>query len=178
MTSGKKGVWLFAVVALSLLALDLWTKHEAVARLGHEGAEYQVWEGVFSFRLVYNPGMMWGMAQDVPRFVWVAIRGGVLIALFWLYLTMQPRSWLAEVAFGFVAAGAMGNIYDNLFFVDAAGRHAGEVRDFLHFYWFEFPTFNVADACICVGAPLLLCVLWNHDRRKAEHAATAKPPAA
>ena len=49
-----------------------------------------------------------------------------------------------------------------------------EVRDFLHFYWFEFPTFNVADSCICVGAPLLLLVLWNHDREKARIASKSE----
>jgi len=30
------------------------------------------------------------------------------------------------------------------------------VRDFLHFYWFEFPVFNVADSLLVCGAGLLL----------------------
>ena len=32
----------------------------------------------------------------------------------------------------------------------------GGVRDFLYFYWFDFPVFNVADSCLVVGAALLL----------------------
>ena len=158
---------LFFLATLALfLTLDLVSKSMAVSHLGHEGAEHELWPGVFKFRLVYNPGMMWGMAQGVPAIWWIAIRGSVLLALGWLYLGFERRSAFVQFAFGLVASGAVGNIWDNIFFVDPDGAHRGQVRDFLHFYWFEFPTFNVADSCICVGAPLLLFVLWNHDREK------------
>jgi signal peptidase II len=45
-------------------------------------------------------------------------------------------------------AGTLGNLYDRLVF--------GGVRDFLHFYWFQWPVFNVADCCLVCGAGLLL----------------------
>ncbi|MCA9322085.1 MAG: signal peptidase II [Planctomycetes bacterium] len=160
----------FIVIVALMLSLDLWSKSEAVERLDGANpgrARYSVIDGVVEFRLVYNPGMMWGMAQDVSQVWWIVIRGSVLAALFWLYATLDRRGTLTQVAFGLVVAGAAGNIYDNAFFQPPNGGAAGQVRDFIHFYWFEFPTFNVADSCICVGAPLLLCVLWNHDREKA-----------
>lgn len=51
------------------------------------------------------------------------------------------------IALGLITAGAIGNFYDRIVF--------GGVRDFLHFYWFEFPVFNVADCGLVVGAGLL-----------------------
>jgi lipoprotein signal peptidase len=42
----------------------------------------------------------------------------------------------------------MGNLYDRVVF--------GGVRDFLHFYKFEWPVFNIADCCLVLGAGLLL----------------------
>lgn len=168
-TTGRRGHILFALVFLVFLAADLVSKEVTFDRLA-ETREHEVWEGVFKLKLVRNPGMMWGMAQNVPAVWWVVIRGSVLCGLFWIYFTLERRTRLAQIAFGMVAAGALGNITDNIF--QGAKLFEGEVRDFLHFYWFEFPTFNVADSCICVGAPLLLLVLWNHDREARESAAT------
>lgn len=161
--------WLFLITFVLALAADLVSKHLIEANLDMF-EEFEVWEGVFRFRLITNPGMMWGMAEAVPAGWWVAIRGSVLIGLLWMYAGLENRGRLAQLAFGLVCAGALGNIYDNIF-QNPDTLFAGEVRDFLQFYWFEFPTFNVADSCICVGAPLLLLVLWSHDRSvRPEHA--------
>ena len=53
------------------------------------------------------------------------------------------------MAFGAIAGGAVGNAFDRL-------RHGG-VTDFLDFHaggW-HWPTFNLADVAICMGAGLL-----------------------
>ena len=162
-TPARRGHLLFSITFVIALAADLVSKHWVETNLGMF-EPHEVWEGVFRLRMITNPGMMWGMAEKVPAVWWVVIRGSVLIGLFWLYLSLERRGRLAGFAFGLVCAGALGNIYDNVF-QHPTELFAGEVRDFLQFYWFEFPTFNVADSCICVGAPLLLLVLWNHDRR-------------
>ena len=170
----KPGHALFFIIFAVLLALDLWSKDATFSSLSPPDGtgEHEVWPGVFKLRLVHNPGMMWGMAQDVQAHWWVLIRSAVLVGLLWLYFTLEPRTRFAQIAFGLVAAGALGNIFDNVFQGDRLFE--GQVRDFLHFYWFEFPTFNVADSCICVGAPLLLLVLWHQDRGKAQDASTAQ----
>jgi lipoprotein signal peptidase len=47
-----------------------------------------------------------------------------------------------------ILAGTLGNLFDRVVF--------GGVRDFLYFYWFEWPVFNVADCFLVCGAGLLL----------------------
>ena len=51
-------------------------------------------------------------------------------------------------ALGLILGGTLGNLYDRLIF--------GGVRDFLYFYWIEWPVFNVADCCLVCGAFLLM----------------------
>ncbi len=158
----KHAVFLGTLIGLA--ALDLWSKHVVFAALLDQPFhESDVWPGFLKFKLVKNPGMMWGMAQDVSAHWWVVIRGVVLCGLLVLYARTPRKTLLTQLAFGLVAAGAVGNISDNLFQAD------GKVRDFLHFYWFEFPTFNVADSCICVGAPLLMIILWRQDSEDARN---------
>ena len=42
----------------------------------------------------------------------------------------------------------LGNLFDRIVF------HG--VRDFLYFYWFEWPVFNIADCLLVCGAAVLL----------------------
>lgn len=56
-------------------------------------------------------------------------------------------------ALGLILGGTLGNLFDRIIF------HG--VRDFLDFYWFRFPVFNVADCCLVCGAGLLLIqAMW------------------
>src|SRR5262249_39846060 len=64
----------------------------------------------------------------------------------WALLKRPTDRWLC-VALGLILGGTVGNLFDRIVF--------GGVRDFLYFYWFEFPVFNVADSCLVVGASLL-----------------------
>ncbi len=90
----------------------------------------------------------------------------VLIVLVW---RAPPRRRLYFSALILVLAGALGNLYDNLFYKPLypdESKPFGPVRDFIDVYFevwdWHFATFNVADACISVGvALLLLSTLWT-----------------
>jgi len=59
-----------------------------------------------------------------------------------------------------VLGGALGNLYDRVLF--------GRVTDFLQVFLgsYEWPSFNVADSAICVGATLLaIDMLWGRARQ-------------
>lgn len=68
--------------------------------------------------------------------------------IFWSTRPATGRDGFLCAALGLILAGTLGNLYDRLVF--------GGVRDFLHFYWIEWPVFNIADCCLVAGAALLL----------------------
>ena len=81
-----------------------------------------------------------------------------------------------------VLAGALGNLHDNLFLERHSGETFGWVRDFIDVYFsrwaWHFPTFNVADSCITVGAVLLLLsgLEAEESAPMADSAASLSPP--
>ena len=79
-----------------------------------------------------------------------ALAGRIIVTgllIWWLRKIDRP---LLQAACGLIIGGALGNIIDSLVY--------GAVTDFLDFYWgvWHFPTFNVADTCISIGAGLWL----------------------
>jgi signal peptidase II len=73
---------------------------------------------------------------------------GVIAIGFTIWLFRAER-WMTALALSMVVGGAVGNLIDRARF--------GAVVDFLNFSGLYFPwIFNVADACISVGAAALL----------------------
>jgi len=159
----------FVVVAL-LVLLDLWTKQAVFAWLGgdvegvryddHGHLRYGLAGEWLAFMLSYNPGAAFGQLGDVPHLL-VGGRVLAVLVLAWLLFRAERHRGALLAALVLVLAGALGNLYDNLFLdVDGDSHPFGLVRDFIDVYFtrwdYHFPTFNVADSCITVGAVLLL----------------------
>jgi signal peptidase II len=157
-------------VAAALVVADLWSKAAVFAWLephpagvlvvdDHGHARYRIFGDWFAFYLTTNPGMAWGFDKLPP---WLLVGGRCLAVLFllWLVVTTPRERRVLAASLTLILSGAVGNLYDNLFLAPPEGRSFGEVRDFLDVYFsrwdWHFPTFNVADACISVGAVLLL----------------------
>jgi len=120
----------------------------------------------FALMLNVNPGAAFGQLDSVP---YLLISGRVAAALFllWLIVFAKPGRRVFNAAIVLVFAGTLGNLYDNLLrprTLDHDLRYVehpfGPVRDFIDVYFaswqWHFPTFNLADSYITVGAVLLL----------------------
>jgi signal peptidase II len=167
----------FGAVAL-LLALDLWSKaavfawitsHPAGMRYDEHGhLRRPLVDGWLAFMLSRNPGMAWGF-DKLPS--WLLVFGRMAAAVFLAVLLVRtpPARRVLAAALALILAGALGNLYDNLFLAES-GERFGRVRDFIDVYlpWgWHFPTFNVADSCITVGAALLFAVSLRPARSEA-----------
>ena len=75
------------------------------------------------------------------------------------------------VALSLVLGGAIGNLIDRIF--RSPGFLRGAVVDFVHVG--EWPTFNVADSAITIGA--ILVVVWSVRASARERHAGASPGA-
>ena len=72
---------------------------------------------------------------------------------------------LMLVALSLVLGGAIGNLIDRLF--RAPGFLRGEVVDFVHVG--RWPTFNVADSAVTIGAMLLVVWAFRADKSDARN---------
>ena len=140
---------MLAIVA-ALLTLDLVTKYVFDAKLS-SGETITVIPHLFNFKLVHNYGAAWGMMAG--KQVFLIVLSLVFLAIFvFYYVKEKEKSWLFNVAFAFLVAGCIGNMYDRIFF--------GYVRDFIQFdFWKSFPIFNFADAILCIGVVLFIIYL-------------------
>lgn len=137
----------FFLVVAAGVAADLWTKAAVFGRLD-PGERFAVISGFFYLAPVRNPGAVWSLFQEVPPAAWVVLRGLIASGLLVFYLRQEALPFLVQIAFAFVLAGAIGNLHDNALTAE------GSVRDFVLwvFFGWPFPTFNVADSMITVGA--------------------------
>ncbi len=107
--------------------------------------------GPFSFNLSYNTGVAFsiGTGLTVPIVLVVVSVVGMVI-----WTTRGLPSVTGSIAVGLILGGACGNLSDRLF--RGAG---GAVVDFIaSSFW---PTFNVADASVVIGALLLSISFWR-----------------
>jgi len=127
-------------------------------------------EDYWHFRYVENPGAAWGMFANLPdtarRVFFHVVSLAALAFIFAMYVRLEPGQRLVSVALSLVAGGALGNFMDRL--------ARGYVIDFIDWHWrnqpgMRWPTFNVADAAICVGVAFML--LDSLRMRRSEPAA-------
>ena len=123
-------------------------------------------------RLSWNSGISFSMfnSGEFTCAILLTVQISVTLVLLW-WLRSLDRPWL-KIACGLVIGGALGNVVDRIQFC--------AVADFLDFYWadWHFPTFNVADSCISVGAALwLLDAALAHPQSTDQNGAQTGDPA-
>ena len=112
----------------------------------------------FNLALVYNAGAAFSFLSDAggwQRWFFSLLAIVVCIFLFfWLKRLDRAEKWTA-VGLSLVLGGALGNLIDRMIY--------GYVIDFIQWYYkgFYWPTFNIADSAITVGASvLIICNLF------------------
>lgn len=152
---------LLALVAFVGLVADIVTKSVVVATL-QEWEPVKAFGGGVYFQLLRNPAAAFGLGRGMTPLLTVFT---ILVALGigWFARKIRTRGW--AVGFGLVMAGALGNLGDRLFRPPSAFH--GHVVDFISVFapngevW---PVFNIADACITVGAVLIVVLaLFGRD---------------
>lgn len=158
--------WVRFVVVALLVALDLWSKGAVFDWLRGGDAQGMVRDAHGHLRLPLlgdwlalmtseNPGAAFGRFGEYPRILVIGRGIAVVVLLIALWRTRRSN-WPMLSGVVLVLAGAMGNLFDNLFRTPPAGAPFGSVRDFIDVYFgvwdWHFPTFNVADSCITIGA--------------------------
>jgi signal peptidase II len=105
--------------------------------------------GPFGLALAFNSGAAFSLFTGATAAIVVLalVVVGLLGALAW-----RTRTAVMAVALGLILGGALGNVADRLF-----RGHGGSVVDFVTLS--HFPTFNVADASITIGAVIVVALI-------------------
>jgi signal peptidase II len=169
----KDFYWKLAYLAIAggVFMIDQSAKAWAIRKLRF-GGDITVITNFLNLAYAQNTGAAFSMLDeqgDAGR--WglsvVAFVAGVLVLYFFWRTPRSDDRILGALAL--LLAGIAGNVTDRL--------RLGFVVDFIdiQFGGWHYPTFNVADSAICIGAGLLIVDLFITKRRKLSDPANSDP---
>ncbi|HKO99898.1 MAG TPA: signal peptidase II [Pyrinomonadaceae bacterium] len=154
----------YLLASFGIYLVDQTTKAWAVRTLRH-GDDRTIISGFFDLIYTENPGIAFGQLQKggaFGRWFFVALAAAAAAGVFYYFLRTARNDDRVLGACALLLAGILGNLTDRARFgyvIDFIALHAGQ------YHW---PTFNVADASICIGALLLAYDLVFHGKPKDE----------
>ena len=139
-------------LVVGVVLFDQITKALVVERLADE--PFSIIGDTVELRLSRNPG---GAFSLLTGFTPVLAVLAAIVAIVLVRVAQRAKDPVMVVALSLVLGGALGNLTDRVF--RAPGFLRGEVVDFVRVG--AFPSFNVADSAITIGAMLLLLWGWR-----------------
>lgn len=157
------------LLSLPLYVLDQITKWWIVLTFPNpfttgQFKQIEVIPGFFDIVRVHNTGVAFGRFNGTAWanvvFGFVAVTALVVIAVMWKKKAFPIK--MSQLAVFLLVSGILGNLTDRLVH--------GYVVDFLSFDlgFMIWPSFNVADSCICVAASLLAISAFIEPKPEAE----------
>ncbi len=163
---------LFWSTAAAVVVADVVTKLLAEAMLARH-LPVSVLGDYVQLRLVYNQCAAFGLCLgEYSRWIFFGLALAALVVLGSMVRAARPGDRFRLLALALVCAGALGNVIDrirsSLGVVDFVDVGIGALR---------WPTFNVADSAITVGAVTLAVSLWleGREQERAKEARAAEP---
>ncbi|WP_031495339.1 signal peptidase II [Bryobacter aggregatus] len=163
---GARRALAFAIVAAVFL-LDRGTKYWIETKVSLYDT-IEVIPSVFNIVHARNRGAAFGILNTSPEWVRLLVLVGLALCILAMIASMlwqatrrdAPSSLVNRLSLALVFGGAIGNLYDRIL--------KGSVTDFLQVFLgsYEWPSFNVADSAITVGATLMAIDLIFLSRKQ------------
>ncbi len=149
------------VLAITVLGLDIITKIIAVNSFGHYRS-FDFLNGFLRLELTYNQGGVFGIMQGYQNF-FLIVSIVVLIVMVAYYFYEKNMPALFRYSMALIIGGALGNIIDRLIparpgVVDFISMGVDGV--------YRWPTYNVADSAIVLGAVFLVVVVFREEKKR------------
>ncbi|MCF6775127.1 signal peptidase II [Thiotrichales bacterium 19X7-9] len=151
MPNQNKGQLRWLWISALMLVIDFTTKLYALQHLTYNEPVKVL--PFLNITLAFNRGAAFSfLAYEDGWQLWFFSSIAIIVAIIILYwLTQVPRNRnLQAISLCLILSGAIGNVFDRI--------NYGYVIDFidLHYKSYHWPTFNIADSAICVGAFLFV----------------------
>jgi len=143
------------ITAFFVLVIDQISKQFVLKYLDYS-QPIKIIENFFYLNHVHNPGAAFGIFPNSRTFFIIFALVTIIVLIFYCF-KKTPAKNIHKIIFGLIIGGAIGNLIDRIRF--------GYVIDFLDFYFgkFHYPTFNIADSCICIGIGLVMLYLLRNQ---------------
>ncbi len=143
------------IIAVLCVVADRLTKNFAL--ILKDGSSRTFIKNVIDFVYLENRGAAFGIMQNA-RAVFIVITVAVLVGVAAYIFVKKPKNKLLLSSLGLIAGGAVGNLIDRIM--------QGYVVDFIETTFMDFPVFNVADICVCIGVALLILYMLFFDGKQ------------
>ena len=160
------------LIAIAVLTLDQVTKLMVSAWIPFQ-TRIPLVDNLLALTHVRNTGAAFGLFADAPAApvrVGLVIVSVLAVGLIWAYARDGWHEPRIVIAFGLILGGALGNLIDRL--------RLHYVVDFVDVHWgrYHWPSFNVADMAITLGAISLFIAMARQG--EADEASQDRPEAA
>ena len=121
------------------------------------GGHVTVIKGFFNISHIHNRGAVFGIfnrpGNSIVFMILTLVSLMAFAVIIYLFIKVPASERFLKFTFSLIIVGALGNLLDRLL--------RGYVIDFLDFYinGLHWPSFNVADSCLTIGAVLMACAL-------------------
>ena len=153
MVAARMKVLCIATLVVFLDQVSKWLVMESMSL----GEHVRVVGSFFKLSYIHNPGAVFGLTFG-GKYLHLILACAALVVVVLMLLRLPATEKIANLGLSLVFGGAIGNVIDRIRF--------GWVIDFLNFgfgdvrWW----VFNVADACVTVGAGLLILSYGGGDK--------------
>lgn len=165
MPDAKANLFLGLAISILIIFLDQLTKYFAVQEL----ALYEsipVFTG-FNITLTHNTGAAFSFLSEAggwQRYFFISLGSVVSIVLVFWMRTLTKNQKCLFIALALVLGGVIGNVWDRIaygYVIDFIDVSLGFIPLKIFNPW---PTFNIADSAIFIGAILLIIdAIWLND---------------
>ena len=144
------------ILGVLILLLDQWTKYLVKTNLFY-GESIPIIDGFFNLVFIKNDGAAWNIMSG-QRLILVLISSLILLFLILKGYEFFSAKKIHRITYGLLLGGISGNLVDRIL--------TGKVIDFLDFQigTYHYPSFNIADACICVAVILYFITSKNNKQ--------------
>lgn len=155
----KRRTTLFAITIVSGVFADIVSKWFVFSKLDRF-KKVALIPGLLNIVRSENEGVVFGMFPGKAN-VFIFLSLLAIAAILFIYIKSDKNIFGSNIALGLILAGALGNLWDRIWFK--------YVRDFIDLHLgqrYHWPTFNVADSLICVGISIMVFSSFSSSRHK------------
>ena len=160
-----KNFYINTIIVFFIFILDRFSKIYVVHldKVNHSSELYQ--SKYLNITLVWNEGIAFGLFSFDQNYLYNLLTLIISIIVFIVFIMMIKSNGLKKYSLIMIFGGALGNLYDRIFF-----RAVPDFIDFhiSNFHWFIF---NVADIFITVGVIFMILyelIVNNNNNNKYE----------